>query len=217
MQQSCVRFSPALSSHSISTNRSACWYRSWLWRVGSVWVFAVAHRSAAHCGVSGLRRSRAGFWSWHNSSKSAKPRSPLAPGAALLQRSIGTWKAAHVPGPVFISQMWPGAWLWAGHAGTSLLPAASSQTTAFSVTESFLLLSIRGAFFNPEMWNICSLHTLASCFILKTRCGELHCCLLLLCFWLICFSTRTLLWEKINITEKILVCFKHFVSFLCWE
>lgn len=73
-----------------------------------------------------------------------------------------------------------------------------------------------GLFF-PEMWNICS-HTCWP-FAHSWRCdvAELLHCLFLFCCWLICFSTRALLWEKISITGKILVCFKYFVFFLCWE
>lgn len=93
-----------------------------------------------------------------------------------------------------------------------------------SLTKSFLFPCIcsdplmrLGLLFFPEMWNICPLHTLAFCLFLQTRRRELHRCLFLFCCWLIWFSTRVLLWEKINITGKILVYFKYVVSFLYWE
>lgn len=78
------------------------------------------------------------------------------------------------------------------------------------------LLMKLGLFF-PEMGNICSHTCWPFTYSWRHDVAELLHCLFLFYCWLICFSTRALIREKINITEKILVCFKYFVSFLCWE
>lgn len=135
------------------------------------------HRSAAHCGVPALRRSRAGFWSRHNSSTPAKPRSLLAPGAALLQHSLDTWKAAHVPGPAF-SQMWP----WSSALGLAHFACSFLPNHCLLCDRILLITSHLRCLFSSRDVKYLFLHTPASCLFLKTRSGELHCCLLLLCF-----------------------------------
>lgn len=236
MQQSSDRFSTLLSSHIISVNKSAYFCKSWLWCLEAIWVFTISAAKQLILQVAVLWLSPDAFWCRSASTMSGTFVS-LCRGAVLLKRHSNPNHSMVlcIPWPFLDPSDLCKQGL--GPLGTGLVPWFQDCPTRLCfgpflfcpqlLPEPLHLPLTKSLFpwvsFNEGHWfsQRCEIFVFHACwpfaYSWRRDVAELLHCLFLFCCWLICFSTRALLWEKINITEKILVCFKYFVSFLCWE
>lgn len=160
MQQSSDRFSTLLSSHIISVNKSACFYKSWLWCLEAIWVFTISADKQLILQVPVLWLSPDAFWCRSASAMSGTFFASLCTGAVLLKRHSNPnhFMILCIPRPPLDSsdlckqgighlgvQLFPQsttgalvpwlpnrALLWALPVGDSLLPITFSRTIAFA-------------------------------------------------------------------------------------
>lgn len=160
MQQSSDRFSTLLSSHIISVNKSACFYKSWLWCLEAIWVFTISADKQLILQVPVLWLSPDAFWCRSASAMSGTFFASLCTGAVLLKRhsnpnhfmilcisrppldpsDLCKQGIGHLGVQLFPQSTagalipWPPnrALLWAFPVGDSLLPITSSRTIAFA-------------------------------------------------------------------------------------
>lgn len=144
MQQSSDRFSTLLSSHIISVNKSAYFYKSWLWCLEAIWVFTISAEKQLILQVAVLLLSPDAFWS---ASTMSGTFVSLCRGAVLLKRHSNPNQSIIlcIPWPFLdpsdlckkgLGPLVPGlpnrALLWALPVGDCLLPTISSWTIAFA-------------------------------------------------------------------------------------
>lgn len=85
MQQSSDRFSTLLSSHIISVNKSAYFYKHWLWCLEAIWVFTISAEKQLILQVPVLWLFPDAFWCRCASTMSGTFFVSLCRGAVLLK------------------------------------------------------------------------------------------------------------------------------------